>query len=62
MLKIFLWVVSKDTRFLKDAIKILERQHNGIEIVGKAIGLSAFQVSRSISIVSYNARACRFLQ
>lgn len=38
MLKILIWIVSKDVAFLKDAIKILEHQHNGIEIVGKATG------------------------
>ena len=38
MLKIFLWFVSKDKRFFQDAIKILERQHDGLKIVGAATG------------------------
>ena len=51
MLKIFLWVVSKDTRFLKDAIKILERQHNGIEIVGKAIGSEISESEKNFDVI-----------
>lgn len=34
MLKILLWVVSNDGRFFQGALNILERQHNGIELVG----------------------------
>ncbi len=34
MLKILAWVVSNDGRFFQGAINILERQHNGIEVVG----------------------------
>ena len=34
MLKILIWVVSQDTRFFNSAINILERQHNGVELVG----------------------------
>lgn len=34
MLKVMLWVVSNDGRFFNGALKILERQHNGIELVG----------------------------
>lgn len=34
MLKILLWVVSNDGRFFNGAINILERQHNGIDLVG----------------------------
>ena len=37
MLKILLWFISTDTNFLEDAIKTLERQHNGLEIVGSAV-------------------------
>ena len=37
-MKIFLWFVSKDKRFFQDAIKILERQHDGLKIVGAATG------------------------
>ena len=38
MLKIFAWVVSNDGRFVESAIEILERQHNGLQLVGKASG------------------------
>lgn len=38
MLKIFTWFVSADTKFFQDAMKILERQHGGIEHVGSAAG------------------------
>lgn len=34
MIKVFIWRVSNDTSFQDKAIKILEQQHNGIEIVG----------------------------
>lgn len=34
MLKILLWVVSNDGRFFNGAMQILERQHNGIDLVG----------------------------
>ena len=34
MLKILIWFVSKDSRFFKNAINILEKQHNGLEVVG----------------------------
>lgn len=37
MLKVLVWQVSKDTSFKDKAIKILEEQHNGIEIVGEAV-------------------------
>lgn len=33
MLKIFMWVVSNDGRFFQAATNILERQHNGLEVV-----------------------------
>ncbi|MBQ3443524.1 MAG: DUF1919 domain-containing protein [Selenomonadaceae bacterium] len=36
MLKVLVWQVSDDTSFKDKAIKILEEQHNGIEIVGEA--------------------------
>ena len=39
MLKILLWVVSQDGRFLNGALKILERQHNGVEVVGVTAGV-----------------------
>lgn len=34
MLKVLVWRVSNDTTFQDNALKILERQHDGIEIVG----------------------------
>ena len=34
MLKVLIWRVSNDTSFQDKTIKILEQQHNGIEIVG----------------------------
>ena len=34
MLKILVWQVSEDTAFKDKALKILEQQHDGIEIVG----------------------------
>ena len=36
MLKVLIWQVSNDKGFKDKAIKILEEQHNGIEIVGEA--------------------------
>lgn len=38
MLKVFLWFLSTDTSQLEGAIKILERQHNGLKLVGAATG------------------------
>lgn len=38
MLKTLLWVVSNDGRFFQSALNILERQHNGIELVGVTAG------------------------
>ena len=34
MLKILVWIVSNDGRFFNGAMNILERQHNGLDIVG----------------------------
>ncbi|MBD3878525.1 MAG: DUF1919 domain-containing protein [Quinella sp. 1Q5] len=36
MLKVLIWHVSDETSFKDKAIKILEQQHDGIEIVGEA--------------------------
>lgn len=36
MIKVLIWRVSNDTSFQDKAIKILEQQHDGIEIVGNA--------------------------
>ncbi|MBQ4404808.1 MAG: hypothetical protein II857_10435 [Selenomonadaceae bacterium] len=38
MLKVLAWVVSNDGRFFQGAINILERQHNGVEVVGVTAG------------------------
>ncbi len=38
MLKILEWVVSNNTAYRNDALKILEQQHDGIEIVGSSTG------------------------
>ena len=46
MLKIFAWIVSNDLRFLDGAIKILERQHGGIELVGSAVNEDLTKVDR----------------
>lgn len=34
MIKVLIWRVSNDTGFQDKAIKILEQQHDGVEIVG----------------------------
>lgn len=34
MIKVLVWKFSDDTGFQDKAIKILEQQHNGVEIVG----------------------------
>lgn len=36
MLKVLIWHVSDDVRFKNNALKILEQQHGGIEIIGEA--------------------------
>ena len=38
MLKVLIWVVSKDKRYLDGALNILESQHDGIELVDVAAG------------------------
>ena len=38
MLKVLVWRVSNDTTFEDNALKILERQHDGIEVVGSSTG------------------------
>ena len=51
MLKILLWVVSKDKQFLQDAVNILERQHNGLEIVGKVAGEDISNFDREVDVI-----------
>lgn len=36
MIKVLVWRVSNETSFQDNAIKILEQQHNGVEIVGSS--------------------------
>lgn len=38
MLKVLIWRVSNDTKFQDNALKILERQHDGIDVVGSSTG------------------------
>ena len=51
MLKILLWFVSKDTRYVKSAINILEHQHNGVEIVGDAVGENISLLDKDFDII-----------
>lgn len=37
MIKVLIWRVSNDTTFRDKALKILEQQHDGIEIVGESL-------------------------
>ncbi len=46
MIKVLTWFVSNDTKFQDKAIKILEQQHNGIEVVGKAVNEDIAKVDR----------------
>ena len=38
MLKVLIWIVSNDGRFFNAAMNILERQHNGVEVVAVTAG------------------------
>ena len=38
MIKVLIWRISNDTTFQDNALKILERQHDGIEVVGSSTG------------------------
>ena len=51
MLRILIWAVSKDTEFLSDAINILESQHNGIEIIGKAVGENISHLDKEVEVI-----------
>ena len=33
-LRMIVWLVSNDRRYIGNALKILNRQHNGVEILG----------------------------
>ena len=37
MLKVLLWVVSNDSRYIQDAVTVLKVQHGGIEIIDNKI-------------------------
>ena len=37
--RIVIWIVSDDGRYIVNAINILERQHNGVEILGVTASL-----------------------
>lgn len=46
MKKVLLWFVSNDGRFLNAAMQILERQQNGLDVVGVTAGVPIqFQVN-----------------
>ena len=50
MLKVLAWVVSNDSRFLNGALNILERQYNGLEVVGITAN-NPIQLARNGKIV-----------
>lgn len=56
MLKILLWVVSNDGKFFNGALNILERQHNGIELVGVTanVPIQLTQDGKKISFIPLN--------
>ena len=51
MLKVMLWVVSKDNGFVDNALKILERQHNGLEVVGMVAGEGIAEVDEEYDVL-----------
>ncbi|MBE8950372.1 MAG: hypothetical protein SR3Q1_07210 [Quinella sp. 3Q1] len=55
MLKVLIWQVSPDTSFKDKAIKILEQQHNGIEIVGEAVNDDIAKVDRGGGIIIFSS-------
>lgn len=44
MLKIWEWIVSDDAEYRDNALNILDRQHDGIEIVGSSTGSAIAKV------------------
>lgn len=52
MLKVLAWVVSNDSRFLNGALNILERQHNGLAVVGITAN-NPIQIARNDKIVPF---------
>ena len=45
MIKVLIWRVSDDMQFRDNALKILEQQHDGIEIVAEAAGEDVAKVA-----------------
>ena len=52
MLKVLFWIVSNDSRFFNGAMNILERQHNGLEIVGVTASVP-IQLNKNGKIVNF---------
>ncbi|MBR3049822.1 MAG: hypothetical protein IKG61_00030 [Selenomonadaceae bacterium] len=52
MLKVFLWFVSNDSRFFNGALNILERQHNGVEVVNLT-AVAPIQLTKDGKIVPF---------
>ena len=52
MLKVLTWIVSDDGRFFQGAMNILERQHNGVELVGVTAG-APIQLAKDGKIVPF---------
>ncbi len=51
MLKVLIWRVSDDTSFQDKAIKILEQQHDGIDIIGEASDADIAKVDRAYDLI-----------
>ena len=51
MLKILLWFVSKDMRYIQDAITILKIQNDGVEIVDKAAGEDISSLDKDFDVI-----------
>ena len=46
MLRVLIWQVSNDMTFKDFALKVLEYQHDGLEIVGEAVNDDIAKVDR----------------
>ena len=46
MLRVLIWQVSDDVTFKDFALKVLEYQHDGLEIVGEAVNDDIAKVDR----------------
>ncbi|MBR4642668.1 MAG: DUF1919 domain-containing protein [Selenomonadaceae bacterium] len=51
MLKILTWVVSNDSRFFNGAMNILERQHNGVEVVGVTANVPIVKDGKKVTFI-----------